>query len=505
MVQEMDREPVTIASRPIYGPRFGVGMLALVALFSFGVGVASGGIILPFLRSPAPVGIGSAVTAPSEGQTNQALLSVLPQTILAELDSVQGPVSTNLSIEQYLNDLEVRASQAGYTASRSFQSLQAGAEIGYVFKPGPNVKAANKAIPETLVFRFQTGPQAGTLVLTQMRRDGAELSPGKRFADLVRAGATMPSLSETQLLTSRGLIEIKTAEGGAAAYLDGVLIYPREAQAQAKGQGEALLPEKAEGDAKAEVSVPPSPKKLSIQAVWPAGGQLAEVAVLAAEEAAPKPCSARAIVLDLRRGTRIVLAERLQHSTLRPEVRTRGLALAGFCLPTSRKVVVTASEDTPIQSVAFYDVRTGQVRWETGAAVEIPPPAPVLAWREPSSGRIASPLGQKGALASVACRAGGGYTIAVSGLPGPTKGNSGPVRVSSDGRSASQVMNWKPSANGYEVDGKADSVSSDPFLARLGSGQPLQFASNGAAITVPAPQPAQLTALIARCQKPKSE
>jgi len=503
MVQPMDREPVTIASRPIYGPRFGVGMLALVALFSFGVGVASGGIILPFLRSPAPVGIGSAVTAPSQGQSNQALLSVLPQTILAELDSGQGPVSTNLSIEQYLNDLEVRASQAGYTASRSFQSLQAGAEIGYVFKPGPNVKAANKAMPETLVFRFQTGPQAGTLVLTQMRRDGVELSPGKRFADLVRAGATMPSLSETQLLTSGGLIEIKTAEGGAAAYFDGVLIYPREAEA--KGQGEALLPENAEGDAKAEVSIAPSPKKLSIQAVWPAGGQLAEVAVLVAEEAAPKSCAARAIVLDLRLGTRFVLAERLQHSTLRPEVRTGGLALAGFCPPTSRKVVVAASEDTPSQSVAFYDVRTGQVRWETASAAEMPPPSSVPAWREPSSGRIASPLGQRGALASVACRAGGGYTIAVSGLPGPTKGNSGPVRVSSDGKSASLVMNWKPSANGYEVDGKADSVPSDPFLARLGTGQPLDFASNGATITVSAPQPTQLERLIARCKKAKSE
>ena len=45
MVQEMDREPVTIASKPIYGPRFGVGMLALVALFSFGVGVAAAGFI----------------------------------------------------------------------------------------------------------------------------------------------------------------------------------------------------------------------------------------------------------------------------------------------------------------------------------------------------------------------------------------------------------------------------------------------------------------------------
>jgi len=325
MVQEVDREPVTIVSKPIYGPRFGVGMLALVALFSFGVGVATGGIILPFLRSAAPLGIGSAVTAPTQGQTNQALLSILPQTILAELDSVQGPVSTNLSIEQYLNDLEIRASRAGYRASRSFQSLQTGAEIGYVFKPGPSGKAATSGMPETLVLRFQTGPQAGTLVLTQMRRDGVALSAGKRFADLVRAGAALPSLAETQLLTSRGLLEIKASDGGAAAYLDGVLIYPRAAQSK----GEVLLPVKAGIDAKAEVIVVGAPQKLSIQGVWPAGGLLPEVAVLVAAEALPKSCSARAIVLDLRRGTRVMLAERLQAGNLRPEVRARGLALEG--------------------------------------------------------------------------------------------------------------------------------------------------------------------------------
>ena len=499
MVQELDREPVTIVSKPIYGPRFGVGMLALVALFSFGVGVATGGIILPFLRSAAPLGIGSAVTAPTQGQTNQALLSILPQTILAELDSVQGPVSTNLSIEQYLNDLEIRAWQAGYRASRSFQSLQTGAEIGYVFKPGPSGKAAIRGMPETLVLRFQTGPQAGTLVLTQMRRDGVALSAGKRFADLVRAGAALPSLADTQLLTSRGLLEVKVADGGAAAYLDGVLIYPRAAQLK----GEDLLPEKAGSDANAEVMAAGAPQKLSIQGVWPAGGLLPEVAVLVAAEAAPKPCSARVIVLDLRRGTRVMLEERLEAGTLRPEVRARGLALAGFC-PTAPSLAV-ASGEGPVQSVAFYDVKAGKLAWETAATQVTPTKAENPAWREPNTGRIASPLGQKGALASVACRAGGGYTIAVSGLPAPTKGNTGSVRVSSGGKSASLTMDWKPSANGYEVDGMADAVSSDPFLARLGAGQPLDFASNGATITVSAPQPAQLEGLIARCKKPKAE
>jgi len=497
----MDREPVTIVSKPIYVPRFGVGMLALVALFSFGVGVAAGGIILPFLRSAAPVGIGSAVTAPTQGQINQALLTILAQTILAELDSVQGPVSTNLSVEQYLNDLEIRASQAGYSASRSFQSLQTGVEIGYVFKPGPSVKTAFSGMPETLVLGFQTGPQAGTLVLTQMRRDGVAVSAGKRFADLVRAGAALPSLADTQLLTSRGLLEIKAADGGAAAYLDGVLIYPRAAQL--KGDDKDLLPEKAGLDAKAEVLVAGARQRLSIQGVWPTGGLLPEVAVLVAAEAAPKPCSARVIVVDLRRGTRVMLVERLQGDNLRPEVRTRGLALAGFCPSASSRAV--AFGEGPVQSVGFYDLTEGKVAWETAPTPAISPKAETPAWREPNAGRFASPLGQKGALASVACRAGGGYTIAVSGLPGPTKGNSGPVRVSRGGKSASLTMDWKPSANGYGVHGAAQAVSSDPFLARLGAGQPLDFAANGATITVSAPQPAQLEGLIARCKKPKAE
>lgn len=503
MAHHMDRDSVTIVSKPVYGPRFGVGMLALVALFSFGLGVAAGGIILPFLRSAAPDGIGSTATPSTGGQANQALLVVLPQTILAELDSVQGPVSTNLSIEQYLNDLEVRASQAGFVASRSVQSLQTGVEIGYVFKPGPGVKVGSDAMPETLVFRFQTGPQTGTLVLTQMRRDGEVLSAGKRFADLVRAGAALPSLSQTQLLTSRGLIEIKTADAGVAAYLDGVLIFPRSAPAG--GQGVSLFPEGADEAGKVDVGAAGGPQELSIQAMWPAGGLLPEVAVLVAAEAAPKPCSARAIVLDLRRATRIILAERLQTSSLRPEVRARGLALAGFCQPASAPIAVASSEDTPVQSVAFYDVKAGQIRWETALVPEPTPPPAILAWREPSTSRIASPLGQKGALASVACRAGGGYSIAISGLPGPSTGTTGPVRVSSAGKTASLVMSWKPSANGYEVDGTADVVTADPFLARLGSGQPLEFTSSGATITISAPRPAQLESLIARCKPTKAD
>lgn len=501
----MERDPVAIVSKPIYGPRFGVGMLALVALFSFGLGVASGGIILPFLRSAAPETVGSAASSPTKSQSEQALLSVLPQSILAELDTMQGPLATNLSVEQYLNEIEVRASQAGFTAARSFQSLATGSEIGYVFKPGPAVKAGTAALPETLVLRFQTGPQMGTLVLAEMRRDGVVQSAGTRFVDLVRAGASMPVLPETQLLTARGLLEIKTSDGGAAAYLDGVLIYPRDAHA--KGQAEVLVPEKIEDVTPKQPAAMAWPQKISIQGVWPTAGVLPELAVLVAGDNAPKPCSARAILVDLRRGTKLVLEERLQGSSLRPEVRARGLALAGFCPTVSRRVVAEgAPAPQPSQSVAFYDIRSGQVRWETSAlTVEASPPSQVPAWREPSINRIASPLGQKGALASVACRAGGGYTIAVSGLPGPTKGTTASIRLSSGGKTASQLMNWKPSAIGYEVDGKAESVAADPFLARFGTGQPLEFSANGASMTISALPPSQLEGLIAKCQKPKAD
>lgn len=504
MVHPIERDPVKIVSKPIYGPRFGMGMLALVALFSFGLGVASGGIILPFLRSAAPVSIGSAATPPTKGQTDQGLLAVLPQSILAELDQVQGPISTNLSVEQYLNDIEVRASQAGFTASRSFQSLQTGHEIGYVFKTGPAVKAGANGMPETLVLRFQTGPQLGTLVLAEVRRDGAVQSPGKRFADLVRAGASLPALPETQLLTGRGLIEIKSVDGGSAAYLDGVLIYPR--QSETKGQGDALLPDKTEAEVQKPAGTLGWPQKLSIQAVWPATGLLPEVAVLVAGDLAPKPCSTRAIVLDLRRATKITLAERLQSHRVRPEIGARGVTLSGFCPPAPRRSAEEEDSDPqPLQSVAFYDIKAGLVRWEMAAAPVQIPQAEFTPWRESNVTRIASPIGQKGALASVACRAGGGYTIAVSGLPGPTKGTTSAVRLISAGKAATQAMTWKPSANGFEVDGRAEAVTADPFLARFGAGQPLELTANGASITISAPQPAQLERLIARCQKSKAE
>ena len=501
MQPPIDREPVTIVSKPVYGPRFSVGMLALVALFAFGLGIAAGGIILPFSRASAPVDSGSVAPSRSQGQSRQVLVSILPQTILAELDRVNGPVSTNLSIEQYLDELEVRASQAGFTALRSVRGLQGGAEISYEFKPEPREKVAAGTMPETLVLRFESGPQAGTLVMTEMRRDGVVQSAGMRFADLVRAGATLPDLSETQLLTSLGLIEIRTIDARAAAYLDGVLIYPREAVV--KGKGEALLPDRAGGDGKVELEAATAPRSLSIQAVWPAGGRLPEAAVLVAGGAREGPCSARVIVLDLRRATRIILAERLQTGVLDPRARERGLALGGFCLPASRQGAPGGSKDARLQPLAFYDVRAGQLRWETAPAAQPKPPVAMSVWRELSTSRIASPLGWKGALASVACRAGGGYTIAVSGLPGPEKGNKGSVLVRSGGRTASLVMSWKPSANGYETEGAAEVVAADPFLARLGAGQPLEFASNGVVIQVPAPRPDQLESLIARCKKLK--
>ena len=66
-------------------------------------------------------------------------------------------------------------------------------------------------------------------------------------------------------------------------------------------------------------------------------------------------------------------------------------------------------------------------------------------------------------------------------------------------------MNWKPSAIGYEVDGKAESVAADPFLARFGTGQPLEFSANGASMTISALPPSQLEGLIAKCQKPKAD
>ena len=124
----IDREPVPVESRPMLGPRLGLGMVSLVALFAFALGVAAGGVILPYLRASVPDGV--TIPTPVSTQPQQdSLVSVLPQTIMTRLVDDQEPVSTNLSVAAFLSDFERWQAQRGFMVARTAIHTGAGYEI----------------------------------------------------------------------------------------------------------------------------------------------------------------------------------------------------------------------------------------------------------------------------------------------------------------------------------------------------------------------------------------
>jgi hypothetical protein len=515
-----DRDPVSVASKEVHGPSFGMGTLGLVAVLGLGAGTILGGVIMPFLRSTPPDQSQSDKLEAAQ-ETNRALLfSMYPQTIYAAVTQGGEVVSTGMSVEQYLTELEVRSAQAGLSATKLVERKGEFVEISYAFSdkntdssrtfPVSKVKMAH---PKTLVLTFVSGPLPGTIALQKSRIDGRDRGAGASFVDFVSLGAMPPQLGEGQFLTARGVFEIKLTGAGVGAFLDGVLVYP----APVPKPGPVLaFPGSKASEANVSAALP---RRLALQSYQPALGVLKDRLILVASNSATDVCTAKAIILDSKRGTVLELPEPLQTPAVAVTNAKGALIFNGFCVPKSMEPpAVTAPADAGLEASpkvevrlsARYELATGVLSWQR-ETLAIAPPAPLSAtdaglqegastpWRAQGDGRLASPLVSGGALVSVACRPGGGVTLALSGLPAPADGLAAGIRFASGGSSGVAQMRWRASAGGYELDGSGRPNEARTILERLRAGGMMTVSGAGASKIVPAPGRVQIDQLVNRC------
>jgi hypothetical protein len=481
-------------------PQVGMGMLGLVGLLCFAIGVAVGGIILPFMR--APVASEAAIPKPKvEAATSRQIFVTLnPQTIYARVSGSQPLASTALSVEQYLTELEVRASQSGLSVARVARVLPVGYEIRLSFQPSGGGQAKPTAPPGALSLTFEQGPFPGTLVLSQMRKGGVLQSNGRLYADLVQVGAKPPPLPPGQSLTRNGLFQLASNGSLVGAVVDATLVYPVQS-ARSKQALTSGVPLQGQW-----VAAPAGQNALKVQSIFPAGAPLGELALLVATTKTAGDCNGRAIVVDLARMTSLEIPRPVRPDAVLGEMRDGSLRISGFCGASPTE-----------QTVATYQLLGGKLNWSqepispamvADLASQEPPKAqepPIEGWRSASPTRLVTPQGPRGALLSIACRPGGGYTLAIAGLPEPKDGATGLVGVSSGAQTTNVAMKWKPSAAGYEVTVLPNAAVPDPVLARLKANGPVKASLQGSAIAFPPSGVGQVDALMAQCQPaPKS-
>lgn len=328
-----DRDPVAVTSKEVHGPSFGMGTLSLVAVLALGAGTILGGVIMPFLRSPLPDQSQSQKLEAAQEKSRALLFSMYPQTIYASLIDGGDVVSTGMSVEQYLTEIDVRAQQAGLVATKIVERKEDRVEISYVFAAGdaqtnrtfPQAKTLSEH-PKSLVLIFSSGPLPATIALQKSRVDGRDRGAGATFIDLVSLGATPPQLGEGQFLTTRGVFDIKLSGTGVGAFLDNVLVYP----AAPPAPGPALsFPGTKPKPLPATAALP---RRLALQAFQPAVGTLKDRLILVRSDGPDQKCGAKAIILDARWGTVIELPEPLQTPAVAVSNAKDALILSGFCV-----------------------------------------------------------------------------------------------------------------------------------------------------------------------------
>jgi hypothetical protein len=514
-----DRDPVPVSSQKLHGPSFGFGTLGLVAVFALSAGMILGGIIVPLLRSEPPDQSQLEKAEAAQSTSRALLFSMYPQTIYASLVEGGETVSTGMSVEQYLTEIEVRSSQAGLIATKMVERKGDEVEVSYAFSENESVggrtfprSKAHVDHPKSLVLIFSSGPLPATIALQKSRVDGRVRGAGATFVDLVDLGAAPPPLAEGQFLTPRGMFEIKLFNGGVGAFLDNNLVYPI---APVRAGPNLVLPGTTP---KPNIPAEDMPRRLALQSYQPALSVLKDRLIIVASDTATQSCGAKAIILDARRGSVVELPEPLLTPAVGVSNAKDALILEGFCVaPPQAETSDINGRSAPVPQgqvklSARYDLKTGAVTWqrETVAVPTTPTDAlPSAAqtgvstpWRDVEGKRLASPIVAGGGLVSVACRPGGGVTIALSGLPAPADGTATGVRFANQGGSALAQMRWRASAGGYELDGAGRPNEARAIVERLRVGGMMTVSAAGGSKAIPAPGRAQIDRLLGVCGAP---
>jgi hypothetical protein len=293
----------------------------------------------------------------------------------------------------------------------------------------------------------------------------------------------IPALPANQRLTPVGLVHVEPAPSGPLLYLDGDIIYPQGLDAI-----NSLKP------------ATNRPGYLHLAGAWPQDGPLADWVLVIADSVRAGPCSARLLILRVHDRSLSEAPFGLKGRDIALNQDGTDLILRGFCASGG------PAADEPIGRLNAADGRWvwQGTRGKSDQEAETPAPAGA-GWRQTNPSRLASPLGEKGALASIACRPDTGYTLAVSGLPAPSQGTKAKIEFGSGGRSTQLVMTWRDASRSYEAAGRARQATDDPVLFHLISQKPLEIRGLSGKITLPPPTNDQMTRLIARCGAPAME
>lgn len=516
------RDPVSVESKVVHGPSFGMGGISLVALASFGIGLVAGGVVIPYLRASGVTPAETAQAEAAEAARGAILLSIGQQTVYAAPLAGSPPVPTGVSVEQLLSEIEVGAAQSGLSTSVSLNKGEGTFEIAFVFSDTQGGKAsafpgtkARGTHPKSKSLMFVPGVDSGSIILKTMRTEGRTVPAGQSFVEIVAYSGLTPTLPEGQLLTRRGVFEVRPEGGTVSAWLDGTRVWPA-LPSPAQASPPAASPPGAAPSTAPNLAQAAS---LAVQSALPEAGLYRERLVLVATAPGGGRCTARAIILDTVRGTVLELPEPLEDSRVAVDVTRSALTLSGFCVQGPSATPATpppkAGPDAAPASVApmlvrldaVYSIADGVLSWRRVALPAPPPPiaapAPIAEaaspWRQTTPTRIASPLVPGGALVSVACRPGGGQSIAVSGLPAPASGDSAPVGFAAAGTSVTARMRWRAAVNGYETDTISRPQEANAILGRLKAAGALTVSQGGVVKPVANAGRARIERLAADC------
>ncbi|MCU0882086.1 MAG: hypothetical protein MUF14_05395 [Hyphomonadaceae bacterium] len=519
----IDNEPVTLTAQPVLGPTYGLGTLVSVAVLASMIGAVCAGIIVPAAVTAMPDFKAQEESQASIVRDNALLVSLGALTLWAAPGDGAAPVATDTDLNGYLQDIEVRAAQLGLMARRDLERTETSLTVSFGFEERPSATGieppaskASKDHPRALQLVFEAGAAPGSLLLTQARADGRVRTPGQIFVDLVSLGGLKPELQPGQVLTRRGVAEIRTGvNGNQALFLDGSAIYP----ATVAGPGEP-------------------PVTLKLDAALPEGGLFADHLMVVRQGPQAAPCHDRLLVVDVVDLKLQTLDRPLAGPGTNLQAARGAVTFGPFCQPGAQNPATLAAEGaaTALQPVvmradgsqvvlnARLDLATDRITW---APSLIPAPVqPVAAttpqggvqpaaaaptdavatapWRATGPDRIASPIVPGGILVSVTCSAEGYSAIAVSGLPAPAEGDAGRVRFASGGTAAAAAMRWLPEARVYELSARTRPAEAAALLARLSASGALTVTTAGVSKATSAPGQARIAGLTARC-KPRTD
>lgn len=495
MVDKSKIDTLNVKASDIHGPSVSLRVLFLFGAFCFVMGFFIGGITLPYLRFKPPIeDLKNQGTNPTH---DAALTTIGPQTLWASPMEGVEPISTNLSVEQVIDEYKNLGERNGYETSVEYANVGEGFEARFAFTPIDKERlkrtfapAPNKDFYKSLVLNFTRGKETGSAILSSMRKDGHETSKGAAFVDLISFGTQMPELAPNQFLTPKGIFEIRSNENGSIATIDGKQIFP----IPAKPAIDLVKNEKPSNDEPNE-GAPQILRLLGVQSSQP---NFKERFILVSGQTNGAPCTSKAIIIDVAHDKVTIVPNALKSLNMNIGNAPKSFTLSGFC-----ETAPKSKSGENLQTIAAYNFLSGELTINH-VVPTAPPPAqtqtPVSgAWRQTSPTRIASPYGAGGALASLTCRPSGGVSIGVSGLPAPADGKAAKIIFDSSTGSATADLAFSAASNTYEINSGQRPLETKQILGVMRANGNLMMTGAGGKKVIIAPGNGQIDAMLKSC------